>query len=125
MTTMHVGDGIAWFVCVGIIVVGLRFLFAPRASAAGFGVAVSSGAGPADAYLAVKAIRDIASGLIALALIVAGPPHALGWFLLAAAVIPLGDALIVLRYHGPRVAAFVMHGGTAALMLVGAWMLLT
>lgn len=124
MTTVYIADGIAWFICVGIVVVGLRFLFAPRASAAGFGIAVGSGAGPADAYLAVKAIRDIASGLIALALLIAGPPHALGWFLLAAAFIPVGDAVIVLRYHGPRVAALAMHGGTAALMILGAWMLL-
>ncbi|MFC9951574.1 DUF4267 domain-containing protein [Streptomyces prasinus] len=36
----------------------------------------------------------------------------------AATVIPVGDALIVLRSDGPKAAAYGMHGATAAVMLV-------
>jgi hypothetical protein len=42
----------------------------------------------------------------------------LGWFMLAATGIPVGDALIVLRDNGPRAAVYGVHGSTAAVMLV-------
>ncbi len=124
MTAVHVADGLSWLICVGITVVGLRFFFAPRQSAAGFGVAIEPEAQKAAAYLSVKAVRDLASGLVLLALILAGPPHALGWFMLAAAVIPIGDAVIVLRNGGPKILAYAMHGTTAVVMLLAAGLLL-
>jgi hypothetical protein len=124
MTLTHVADAIAWIVGIGIIFIGVRFLLVPRASAVAFGVAVGPEAGDANAYLAVKGVRDIASGPIAIALILAATPQVLGWFILAATVIPIGDALIVLRYHGPKLAAYAVHGVTAAVMLVAAALLL-
>ncbi len=98
MTLTQLGYGLSWVICLGIIVVGARFLLAPRPSAAGFGVDVGPDAGRAGAYLAVKAVRDIGSGLVAFVLIVAASRQALGLFMLAAASIPIGDALVVLRY---------------------------
>lgn len=124
MSAVHVADGLSWLICVGITIVGLRFLFAPRESAAGYGVAIEAEARSSAAYLSVKGVRDLASGLVILALILAGPPHALGWFMLAAAIIPIGDAVIVLRNHGPKILAYAMHGGTAVVMLVAAGLLL-
>ena len=124
MTLTHLGYGLSWVICLGIIVVGARFLLAPRPSAAGFGVDVGPEAGQARAYLAVKAVRDIGAGLVAFVLIVAASRQALGLFMLAAAIIPIGDALIVLRYNGPRILAYAMHGGTALVMLVIAALLL-
>jgi len=102
----------------------LRFLFAPHAAAAGFGVPVSADA-RWDAYLSVKAIRDIASGLFIAILMVNGSVHLLGWFLLAATIIPLTDALIVLRHGGTKAAAFGIHGATAGVMLISAAFLLS
>jgi hypothetical protein len=101
---------------LGIIVLGARALLAPRAAAASFGVPAAPGAdiGP---YLAIKGVRDIAAGLIALALLIAAPAHALAWFLVAGAGIPLGDMFIVLRSHGRRTTAYAIHGTTAAAML--------
>lgn len=124
MTLTHVADAIAWIVGIGITVIGLRFLLVPRPSAAGFGVAVGPRAGGATAYLAVKGVRDIGYGLIAIALILAAPPRVLGWFMLCAAVAPVGDALIVLRYRGPKLTAYAVHGATAAVMVVAAALLL-
>jgi hypothetical protein len=124
MTLTHLGYGLSWVICLGIIVVGARFLLAPRPSAAGYGVDVGPDAGRARAYLAVKAVRDIGSGLVAFVLIVAASRQALGLFMLAAAIIPIGDALVVLRFNGPRILAYAMHGGTAVVMLVIAALLL-
>ena len=44
-------------------------------------------------------------------------PHLLGAFMAAASIIPVGDAVIVLRSGGTRAAAFGIHGATAAVML--------
>ena len=117
-TLTHLGYGLSWAICLGIIIIiiGARFLLAPRPSAAGFGVDVGPDAGRARACLAGNAVRDIGSGLIAFVLIVAASRQALGMLMLA--------ALIVLRYNGPRILACAMHGGTAAVMLVIAALLL-
>jgi hypothetical protein len=93
------------------------------AALAGFGIPGTPTADPTfQAWLRVKAVRDVAAGLftfVALgAAVLAGtPPHLLGWFMLAATVIPVGDALIVLRSNGPRPTAYGVHGTTAAAML--------
>jgi hypothetical protein len=121
MAVTYLADALAALISVGIIVIGARFLLAPQASAVGFGVP----AAPRDAYLAVKAVRDIASGLFIGILLIAGAAHLLGWVMLAGAVIPLGDALIVLRHKGSKALAYAMHGGTAAMMLVIAALLLS
>lgn len=44
-------------------------------------------------------------------------PHLLGWFMLAAAGIPAGDALTVLRSNGPKAAVYGIHGATAVVMM--------
>jgi hypothetical protein len=122
--TTTVGYILSWVICVGITLVGARFLLAPRASAAGYGVPFEPWSSRPAAYLSVKAVRDLASGLVILALLLAGPASALGWFMLAAAIIPVGDALIVLRYGGPKMLAYAMHGVTAVVMVAGAVLLL-
>jgi hypothetical protein len=115
---------LAALIGAGIIVVGLRAIWVPQA-AVGFGIPGT----PAEdrtfhAWLSVKAVRDIASGLFVFLLMAAGTPHLLGWFMLAAAVIPAGDALIVLRNGGPRATAYGVHATTAAVMLVISGLLL-
>lgn len=49
----------------------------------------------------------------------------LGWAVIAFAIIPLGDAITVLRAHGSRAAALGIHGATAAVMLLGSALLLS
>jgi hypothetical protein len=53
-------------------------------------------------YLSAKGIRDIASGLFAAIFIAHGSAHALGWFMLVAAIIPIADAAIVLHHGGSK-----------------------
>jgi uncharacterized protein DUF4267 len=53
-----------------------------------------------------------------------GSAHLLGWFMLAAAFIPVGDATIVLRSGGPKSAGYGIHAATAAVMVAGVLLLL-
>lgn len=115
-----IGYALAGLIAVAIIVVGARFLVAPRAAAAGYGVP-----GEADAYRSAKGVRDIVSGLIVVVLMIAGATQLLGWVLLAATIIPLADVAIVLRNGGAKSIAWGVHGATAAVMLVTVGLLLT
>lgn len=110
MTTT--GYWLAGIIAAAIIFIGARFLVAPRVAAAGYGVQPDS----AGAYLSVKGVRDIASGLIVLILMAAGATHLLGWVILAATIIPLTDTAIVLRNGGTKAVAFGVHGATAVIM---------
>lgn len=114
---------------VGIIPLGARFLSAPQGAAAGYGVPVEpagaqSQAGSPYPWLYVKGVRDIASGIFLLILLANRAPHLLGAFMAAASIIPVGDALIVLRSGGTRATAFGIHGATAAVMLAASAALL-
>ncbi len=109
-------------VSLGIIYVGLNYLFAPAKIAAGFGFTeVPENAG---SFLNVKGGRDVGAGLVPVALMIYGDPHALGWAILVAAVWPLFDMLIVLRHRGKKVIAYSVHGLTALVMVVAAGLLL-
>ena|ERR1700722_19442088 len=124
MTTTAIGYPLAGLIGVGIIFIGARFIIAPRVAAAGYGVQPDLSQRSAGAYLSVKGVRDIASGLIVFALMATGATHPLGWMMLAATIIPLGDATIVLRHGGPKSIALGVHGLTAAVMLVTSALLL-
>jgi len=120
MTITHIGYGLSGLLGLGIIFIGTRFLLAPKAAAASFGIAIGPSGESNDPYLSVKGVRDIASGLVALILLATGMPHILGGFMLAASIIPIGDAIIVLRRNGSRATAYGVHAATAALMLATA-----
>ncbi|MFI7574477.1 DUF4267 domain-containing protein [Micromonospora sp. NPDC049497] len=112
-----IANMLAGLIGAGIILIGARELWAPQA-AAGFGIPGTPTEDPNfQAWLAVKAVRDIASGVFIFILLVGATPHLLGWFMLAAAGMPAGDALIVLRSKGPRATAYGVHGATAVVML--------
>jgi hypothetical protein len=112
----YLAYGLAALVAAGIILIGIRFLLQPRVSAAGFGVPVTGERGAADAFFAVKGIRDIASGLVVVVLMLTAPAHVVGWVMLAYTVVPLGDMVIVLRWGGRKAQAFGIHGATAVFM---------
>jgi hypothetical protein len=124
MTTTTIAYTLAGLIGAGIIFIGARFLVAPRVAAAGYGVQPDLGQRSAGAYLSVKGVRDIASGLIVFALMAAGATHPLGWMMLAATIIPLADAIIVLGHGGPKSIAYGVHGLTAVVMLITSALLL-
>ena len=109
---------LAGLIGVGIIVIGALGLLAPQ-GAAGFGIPNTPTEDPTfRAWLSVKAVRDIASGVLTFIVLIGATPQLLGWFMLAATGMPVGDALIVLRSKGPRATAYGVHAATAAVMLV-------
>jgi hypothetical protein len=120
-----IGYGLSGLLGAGIIVIGARFLVAPRAAAAAYGIATDQDGPASDPYLAAKGVRDIASGVVVFALIAAGKPHALGRYLGAYSITPIGDAINILRNNGPKATAYGVHGTTAAVMLGTAALLLS
>ena len=124
MTVAIIGYTLAGLLASGIIFIGARFLLAPRVAAAGYGVLPDLDQPGAGAYLSVKGVRDIATGLFVIILMIAGATHLVGWVILAATVIPIVDASIVLRNGGSKSVAWGVHGGTAAVMLLTSALLL-
>ncbi|MEU6713579.1 DUF4267 domain-containing protein [Nonomuraea sp. NPDC046802] len=116
-----VAYGLAIVLNLFCLLIGARFLLVPRAAAAGYGVpAKENGDG---AYLTIKGLRDGTYGLLGLALLAFAGPAAEAWFMLIAALIPLGDTLIVLRNGGTKATAFGIHFATAVALLVSAALL--
>lgn len=101
---------------------GYRFLFQPGPAAAGYGVPADP-AGDAGAYLTIKGLRDGAFGVVGLAVLAFAGAHAGAWFMLAVALVPLGDTLIVLRNGGAKAVAFGIHFATAIVVLISAGLL--
>jgi len=112
--------GLAVVLDLFIAFIGARFLLAPQIAAAGYGVPAPSGD---SAYLAVKGVRDLSLGIMGLALLAFAGARPEAWFMLAAALIPLGDMLIVLRHGGTKAVAFGIHLVTAVVVLISAVLL--
>ena len=124
MVLTKVGYGLSGLLGAGIIVIGARFLVKPQAAAAGYGITSEQGGPASHPYLAAKGVRDIASGVVTFLLLAEGKPHVLGKYLVAASIIPIGDATIVLRHSGKKSTAYGVHGTTAAVMVGTAALLL-
>jgi Domain of unknown function (DUF4267) len=105
--------------CVFIMFIGGRFLLAPRVAMAGFGVPEDS----LRALTSIKGVRDITSGVVPLVVLAAAGHQAFGWALVAAAITPVGDAVIVRTNGGTLAHALSIHGATA-LVLVAAGLIL-
>jgi hypothetical protein len=118
-----VGFCLSGLIAFSIIVIGARFFIAPRAAATSYGVAIGPGQS-GGAYLSVKGVRDIASGLLTAVVMLNRSAPLLGWFMVTATIIPLTDMVIVYRHGGSKAAAFGIHGATALLMLMTGLLLL-
>jgi Domain of unknown function (DUF4267) len=120
MRRTDIGYALSGLVGLGITAVGTRFLVSPAKAAAAYGISVGQEVSGADPYMSVKGVRDVASGLMTFVLIAERQPRVLAGFLLAATVIPVGDAVIVLRRGGRMTTAYGVHGATAAAMVATA-----
>ncbi|GAA1162814.1 hypothetical protein F4556_000457 [Kitasatospora gansuensis] len=122
MKLKHLTTALAAAGAAFILYIGLSYLIAPQSIAPGFGV---SGWPEQDgtAFL-IKGLRDTASGLVVLALLLNGQRRALGWALAALAVVPTGDMLIVLNDGGHPGIAYGVHGLTALTVAATAALLL-
>ncbi|WP_217215020.1 DUF4267 domain-containing protein [Streptomyces sp. AC550_RSS872] len=104
------------------VFLGYRFLFQPASAATGYGVPARPD-GDAGAYLSIKGLRDGTFGLLGLALLFFVGARAEAWFMLAVAIVPLFDTLIVLRHGGTKAVAFGIHFATAIVVLISAVLL--
>ncbi|RSM61773.1 DUF4267 domain-containing protein [Kibdelosporangium aridum] len=120
----YVGIALAVLTGIGIIVIGVRFLLAPVAMAKNFGLPSWPSTGNDLAWLNLKGIRDITSGLVILIPLAMGNLHLTGWLILASTVTPLGDALTILKYRGNKTTAYSVHAATAVATTVAGVLLL-
>lgn len=109
--------GLALFLALAIIVIGTLYLVRPMATTRSFGLPLPGTGANIAWWLRLKGVRDIASGLALLAFMAWGTPLAIGIILLALALIPVGDMLVVLAAKGSARSAFGMHGVTAVVMV--------
>ena len=103
---------------VAIIFIGGFYLISPERMTGSFGLKPPAPDADTRAWLRLKGIRDIVSGLVVLTLMVTTDTRTVGIALLVEAIVPLGDMSIVLGSGGSKSKAFSMHGVTCAGMLV-------
>ncbi len=104
---------VALLCCAFILFIGIRFIAAPAIALPSFGV-------PADrprALTSIKGVRDITSGVVPLVVLATAGLHIFGWALLAAAITPIGDAIIVITNGGTLRHALTVHAVTAAILV--------
>jgi Domain of unknown function (DUF4267) len=117
--------GMALLLSLAIIAIGALYVASPRTATRSFGLPLPEEGANIAWWLRLKGVRDIASGLAILAFMTWGGPREVGIILLAFAIIPVGDMLIVLAAKGSIRSAFGMHGLTAVVMVLTAIPLMT
>lgn len=108
---------LSMLVALGIIFIGVREYFYPATGALGFGVPLID---PRDGdLLAIKAARDIASGVLVLTVIALRDRRFLAYMMGVLTLIPILDGLIVLKHAGWSFTPIILvHWVTAAVMLI-------
>ena len=109
---------LAALLAVAIIVIGCFYVISPERMTGSFGLKPPAPDADTRAWLRVKGIRDIVSGLVVLTLMVTTNTRTVGIALLVLAITPLGDMSNVLASGGSKSTAFSVHGVTCAVMLV-------
>jgi hypothetical protein len=115
---------IAGLVSLGIILIGCFYVLAPQRVVGSFGLKPPSPDADTRAWLRLKGIRDVASGLAVLILMLMTDNRTVGLVLLAFAVIPFGDMSNILVSGGRKATAFSVHGVTCAVMLIAGLLLI-
>ena len=105
------------------MLLGLLFVFAPRAGAALFGIAAPEG--PGLSYVSAIGLRDLAFGSYLAALARLSTPRTLGVVLGLTVLIPAGDIIIVFLERGLESPKhLLLHAGSGLVMGLSAlWLL--
>ena len=109
---------LAVLVSMGIFVIGCFYIASPHRILGGFGLKPPAPDADTHAWLRLKGIRDVASGLAVLTLMLTTDSRTVGIVLLVFAIIPFGDMSNILVSGGRMATAFFVHGVTCAVMLV-------
>ena len=109
---------LAALIAVGVIGIGCSYLLSPKRILGSFGLKPPASDADTRAWLRLKGIRDVVSGLVVLTMMLTADRRSVGIALLVEAIIPLGDMSIILGSGGSKSRAFSIHGVTCAVMLV-------
>jgi len=109
---------LAALMAVAIIVIGCFYLVSPERMTGSFGLKPPASDADTRAWLRLKGIRDVVSGLVVVTMMLTADTRMVGIALLVEAVIPFGDMSIILGSGGSKSRAFSVHGVTCAVMLV-------
>ena len=115
---------IAVVVSLALLVIGTVYVLSPARILGSFGLRPPAQDRDTLAWLRLKGIRDIASALTVLILMVTTNPRTIGIVLLTLAIIPFGDMSNVALSGGRKMTAFSVHGVTCAAMICAALLLL-
>lgn len=115
---------VAVLISVGIIVIGYFYVVSPQRISAGFGLKAPASHSDTSAWLRLKGIRDIASGLAVLTLMLTTGSRTVGIVILVFSIIPLGDMSNILVSGGRKTTALSVHGVTCAVMLFAGLLLI-
>jgi len=115
---------LAALIAVAIIVIGCFYLASPERISASFGLKPLASDANTRAWLRLKGIRDVASGLVVLTMMLTTDSRTTGIVLLVFALIPFGDMSNILLSGGRKATAFSVHGATCAVMLVVGFLLI-
>ena len=85
-----------------IVVIGCFYLAAPDRISRSFGLRPPASDADTLAWLRLKGVRDVASGLVVFAMMLAVDGRAVGVALLVEAAIPFGDMSVVLASGGSK-----------------------
>jgi hypothetical protein len=125
-TLMHnaIPLSLAGLMAAAILVIGCFYLLSPERMTGSFGLKPPASDADTRAWLRLKGIRDIASGLVVLTMMLTMGPRSVGIALLVLAITPLGDLSIILGSGGSKSKAFSIHGLTCtAMLVVGLWLI--
>src|SRR5215471_19038991 len=101
---------LAALIAIGIIVIGCFYLVSPDRILGSFGLKPPASDADTHAWLRPKGIRDIATGLVVLTMMLTADKRLLGLTILGFAIIPLGDMSIILQSGGSKSRALSVHG---------------
>ena len=114
----QIAIGLAVLLAVAIIAIGLQYIFAQQTTVRMFGLPLPDSGANTAWWLRLKGVRDIASGLTVLSMLIWASPREMGIILLAESFIALGDMSMILAAKGSTARAYGMHGVTALVMIV-------
>lgn len=109
---------LAALMAAAIIVIGSFYLLAPQKMTPSFGLRPPAADPDTRAWLRLKGVRDIASGLVVLTLMLTTDSRTTGLTLLVLATVAFGDMSVILGSGGSKSTALSVHGVTCAAMVV-------
>lgn len=123
-----IGEWAVWAAVLlgaGLAALGAAGFVAPELVSRTYGITVERGDAVARSWASAAAWRDVSVGAMVVAAALWGPRELAGVVLLAGALVPTGDAVVLAR-HGVRAGrAYLPHvGGAAVMAVVGAALLL-